>query len=74
VDLTATIRELRAQRDKLESAIKELETFNGAGPVKPRSPRGRKSMDEAERREVSARMKRYWASRRKVPGSNQQRA
>jgi len=34
--------------------------------VKPllKSKRGRKFMDEADRKEVSARMKKYWASRR----------
>lgn len=66
MDLNKTISDLRAQRDKLEAVIKELESLNGNGPVKSRSPRGRRFMAEAERREVSARMKRYWASRRKA--------
>jgi len=70
MDLNATLLELRAQRDKLDAVIKQLEGLkNGSGPVKPRSPRGRKSMGDSERREVSARMKRYWAKRRKSHGS-----
>lgn len=68
MDLNKTIAELRAQRDKLESVINELERLTD-GTGKMPSSRGRKSMGEAERREVSARMKRYWASRRTVQGS-----
>jgi hypothetical protein len=68
MDLNRTIVDLRAQRDKLEAIIKQLEALDGTGTRKPRSPRGRKSMGEAERREVSVRMKRYWKSRRKAKG------
>lgn len=55
MDLIKTIADLRAQREKLEAVIKQLEAVEG-GVVKPRSPRGSKSMGEAERRVVSARM------------------
>jgi len=67
MDLNETIVQLRAERDKLEAVLKQLVALDGTGG-KPRSPRGRKFMDEAERREVSVRMKRYWASRRKAKG------
>jgi hypothetical protein len=64
MDLIKTITELREQRDKLDAVIKQLETLEGSGTVSPHLPRrGRKFMTEAERREVSVRMKRYWASR-----------
>ena len=72
MDLNQTITELRAERDRLAIAIAQLEmlagTGNGSAPA-PRSRRGRKSMGEAERREVSERMKRYWANRRKARGA-----
>jgi hypothetical protein len=66
MDLNKTISELRAQRDRIEGVIQQLEAMKDGAPVKTRSTRGRKSMGEAERREVSARMKRYWGSWRKA--------
>ena len=69
MDLNETLRELRAQRDKLAAVIEQLESINGSGSPagdRVRSRRGRKYMDAEERREVSARMKRYWAGRRKA--------
>lgn len=68
MDLTETLREMRVQRDRLAAAIAALESLNNSDGVAPRSRRGRRSMGETERREVSARMKRYWASRRKSGG------
>jgi hypothetical protein len=76
MDLNATIRALRADRDRLAAVIAQLEALtqgkNGTHAaykaLAPRSPRGRKSMGAEERREVSARMKRYWASRRRARG------
>jgi len=73
MDLNATIRELRSERDRLAAVIAQLESLsagkNGTqsvyGALAPHSRRGRKFMSAEERREVSARMKRYWASRRK---------
>lgn len=73
MDLTYAITELRAECERLDRAIAQLEALagsrNGSAPV-PRSRRGRKSMGEAERREVSERMKRYWANRRKARGAS----
>ena len=67
MDLNQIIRTLYAQKEKLERAIAALEDLErGWLPAwgQTRSPRGRKSMSPAERKEVSARMKRYWAKRR----------
>jgi hypothetical protein len=65
MDLDKTISDLRVQRDKIDAVIQQLEAMRDGVPMKTHSTRGRKSMGDAERREVSARMKRYWASRRK---------
>jgi hypothetical protein len=65
MDLQQTIRQLRAEKELIELAIsilEELLTTRG-GDLPKRS--GRKSMPLQERREVSQRMKKYWASRRK---------
>jgi hypothetical protein len=72
MDLNQALRELRAHRDRLNATIEQLEELaassDGSRPAGKR--RGRKSMGEAERREVSERMKRYWASRRKARGAS----
>lgn len=70
MDLYKAIQDLYAEKEKLErviASLEELQRTAGNVPVVPRSVqrRGRKSMDAAERQEVSERMKRYWASRRK---------
>jgi hypothetical protein len=70
MDLSKVIKELRSQKEKIERAIASLEEIQGAhverhqqaAPVKDR--RGRKSMGAEERKQVAARMKRYWANRR----------
>ena len=72
MDLNQTIAELRTERDRLDSAISQMESlaeFRNGSAQAPRSTRGRKAMGQAERREVSERMKRYWASRRKAHGA-----
>ena len=67
MELPKLIEKLREERLKLDDVITSLEqleaTMAEAKKV-VRKKRGRKSMDEAGRREVSERMKRYWASRR----------
>jgi len=70
MDLYKAIQDLYAEKEKLERVIASLEELQRAaegGPVMFRGGkrRGRKSMGEGERAEVSERMKRYWASRRK---------
>jgi len=65
------IQDLYAERDRLNRVIASLEELHRApgvdaqsGPA-VRKRRGRKSMDAAERLEVSERMKKYWSGRRK---------
>jgi hypothetical protein len=69
MDLNKVIRDLYAQKESLTRAISMLEELQGssggASPPRMGSRRGRKSMGLKERQEVSARMKKYWASRRK---------
>lgn len=65
MNLTEIIRTLHVEKAKVEDSIAALEALKAsqAGGA-PARRRGRKSMGADERREVSARMKRYWASRR----------
>jgi hypothetical protein len=71
MDLYKAIQDLYAEKEKLERVIASLEELQrAAGGTVPPAPssgkrRGRKSMNVDERQEVSARMKKYWAARRK---------
>jgi len=71
MDLYKAIQDLYAEKEKLERVIASLEDLQrAAGGGVPPSPgsgkrRGRKSMGSDERQEVSERMKKYWAGRRK---------
>jgi hypothetical protein len=56
------IRHLRAELKRVTQAIETLEALEAG---KPPTRRGRKSMPAAERLEVSARLKRYWAKWRR---------
>ena len=67
MDLDKIIRELRTEKDRLDRAIASLEELTKTGAVTPivvTKRRGRKTMDEDERREVSERMKEYWKKRK----------
>ena len=72
MDLYKAIQDLYAEKEKLERVIASLEDLQrsagGGIPPTPKSGkrRGRKSMSSDERQEVSARMKKYWASRRQA--------
>ena len=72
MDLDGILAELYARRQSIDRTIAEFEKLisptNRPGFLKPKPKdhRGRKSMDPAERLEVSARMRRYWDSRRKA--------
>jgi hypothetical protein len=69
MNLTKTIGELLEQKEKLErviASLEELTSFKGDRPKLVQKRPGRKSMGDRERRQVSARMKRYWARRRKA--------
>jgi hypothetical protein len=71
MDIYKMIRDLRQRQQHLNRVIAALEQlqrtnsvpsgFRTDGPTR----RGRKFMDDQERREVSERMKRYWAARRR---------
>jgi hypothetical protein len=71
MDLYKAIRQLYEERARLDRVIASLEELQraagedseGEGPRR----RGRKAMSEEERRQVSERMKQYWADRRKKP-------
>jgi len=69
MDLYRIIRDLVEERNRLDQIIRSLESVVESGPGKarpgpPGKRRGRRSMDGAARKEVSERMKRYWAGRR----------
>jgi hypothetical protein len=69
MDLYRIIRELDQERERLTRIIESLEgiTPSGKAPARPSGKRrGRKSMDDTARKEVSERMKLYWEGRRKV--------
>ena len=73
MDLTKIIRKLYEERAKLDKIITSLEQLHkSAAAVQAEAlkrRRGRKSMDEQARKEVSERMKNYWATRRKQNGA-----
>jgi hypothetical protein len=77
MDLHKAIQDLYAEKERLERVIASLESLEGAAPPlasppmlhKPAKRRGRKSMNVSERQDVSIRMKKYWASRRKASES-----
>jgi hypothetical protein len=73
MDLYKAIRDLYAEKERLERVIASLEELQrnaqAAKEAKTKSARrGRKSMNSKEREEVSARMKKYWENRRKKAG------
>jgi hypothetical protein len=67
LDLYGAIRYLRKERDRLDATISFLERrleLEKRDPVVPGpGRRGRRSMSREERRQVSERMRRYWAAR-----------
>ncbi len=73
MELQPVIRKLRREHEKLNKLIARLEAVETTSVVKAikamkvKKRRGRTSMDPAERREVSDRMRRYWADRREHP-------
>jgi hypothetical protein len=71
MDLYRIIDELDQERQRLTRIIESLEGMTPSGKAPGRKPgkrRGRKSMDEAARKEVSERMKLYWQTRRNEQG------
>jgi hypothetical protein len=69
MDLYKAIKDLYEQKKRLDLVIASLEEIERSGKTIPAilpKRRGRPPMDAAARREVSERMKRYWAKRRKA--------
>ena len=65
MDVEKTLRELYSEKKVLDSAIATLEKrLRSASRNTPPKRRGRKSMSLQERRAVSERMRRHWATRR----------
>jgi len=66
MEIDPIVRELIEERRRVDKMIALFETMaeDSRGPRLPPRRRGRKSMDERAREEVSERMKRYWANRR----------
>jgi hypothetical protein len=76
IDLRNVLKDLYTQRERLEHVITSLEALQqgsaaGLPPLK-KTNRGRKSMSAEERREVSERMRKYWAAHRtkKTPAAS----
>ena len=68
MDFEQILGQLHGERELLSAAIKTLEemaAISGDSGKPPARRRGRKSMPQQERQEVSRRMKKYWAARRK---------
>jgi hypothetical protein len=65
MNLRAILEELYLERDRMGRTIAALEELASPEPPQVHDRRGRKSMGAAERLEVSERMKKYWANRRK---------
>lgn len=69
MDLQKAIQELYEEKERIEAVIASLEVYLKTGGstgirTSGKRKRGRKSMGQEERQEVSARMRSYWASRR----------
>jgi hypothetical protein len=64
MDYWSAIKQLQTEKQRLDKAIATLEGLTQGNTPRPVSRRGRKGMPEDERKTVSERMKRYWASRR----------
>jgi hypothetical protein len=69
MNLKKAIEELYAEKVRLDRVIASLEelrlpTSSSVAPTS-RKRRGRKSMNGRERQDVSERMRKYWANRRK---------
>ena len=69
MDLSKALQELYAEKEKLEQSITLLEQLqktdvSGPSRIQGRGRRGRRMMGLEERRQVSTRMRVYWANRR----------
>jgi hypothetical protein len=76
MNLGRIIDGLKAETRRLEQVIAELESILASdnGVQLRYENRGRKSMGQVERRQVSLRMKRYWALRHAENNGNSRQA
>jgi hypothetical protein len=66
MDVYKALSDLHEEKKRLDSAIHALEArLKIVAGKRPQVRRGRRSMSVEERQQVSLRMSRYWASRRK---------
>ena len=70
MDLNKAIRDLHEELKKLNEVIAALEQFQSTGTIPQPRRRGRKSMDEQERKLVAERMRTYWAAQRSKKGAS----
>jgi len=70
MDLNKAIRDLHEELRKLNEVIAALEQFQNTGTIPAPRRRGRKSMDEQERKLVAERMRTYWAAQRSKKGAS----
>ena len=65
MDLYKAISELHQELEKLNLVIASLEELQSTGALPSEGRRGRRFMNEEERRTVSERMRKYWERKRK---------
>jgi len=75
MDLSKTIAELYEEKTRLDRVIASLEQLGEDPSPMPMMThrRGRKFMSPQERRQVSERMRRYWAGRKAINHTEPQR-
>ncbi len=66
MDLEGIINQLLEERERLNELIHTFELMQQRKSGRVKSKRGRKEMNDADRQEVSLRMRRYWANRKKA--------
>ena len=72
MDINRALRELYAEKQRLDTTIAALEQhLAGLSATPARVRRGRKKMSPEERLEVSKRMAKYWEARRASSGEAQ---
>ena len=71
MDFWAALEELHDERKRLDTLIRTLESLVQGEQPRHMTRRGRKHMPAHERKLVSERMKKYWATRRqrRTPGN-----
>ena len=71
MDVDKMIQELNAEIERIKAAVAFLEELRGPSEASATEERrGRKSMGAEERLEVSERMRKYWANRRRPSRSS----